>query len=290
MGRGVQGSPNSDPFEQAHLAARELARRTGTEHHDVVAIFGSGLSSAASLLGADDFPIDLSTLPWFPRFSGIGHRMEAWSVSIGGSRVLLVAGRGHLYEDLTEHQTAHTVRTAIAAGCHTVALTGAVGSLRPSLGVGSVVAVRDHLNLTGRSPLVGIPADSPAGSPFVDLGDAWSPRLRALVRTLEPSVAEGVYAQVPGPHFETPAEIRMLDVLGADLVGMSMASEAIAARHLGAEVVGLAVVTNPASGLGTAPMSTADILHAAAGAVPALARLVRGVAEASRAGAEAARS
>ena len=280
MARGTTGSPSSDPFEQAHLAARELARRTRSERHDAVVVLGSGLSPAAPLLGADTAPVDLSMLPWFARFTGIGHRTEAWSVTLGKSRVLIIAGRTHLYEGLTEHQAAHTVRTAIASGCHTVILTCAAGSLRPELAAGSVVAVSDHLNLTGRSPLLGVPADDPSGSPFVDLVDAWSPRLRALVREIEPPVPEGVYAQLPGPHFETPAEIRMLAGFGADLVGMSMATEAIAARHLGAEVLGLAVVTNAAAGLAAAPLSVAKMVGAASSAVPRVARLVRGVAEA----------
>jgi purine-nucleoside phosphorylase len=142
-----------------------------------------------------------------------------------------------------------------------------------------VVAIGDHLNLTGRSPLVGIPADDPSGSPFVDLVDTWSPRLRHLVNDIDPSVREGVYAQVPGPHLETPAEIRMFGVLGADMVGMSTAIEAIAARHLGAEVLGLAVVTNAAAGLGPAPLSTSGMMGTAEAATPMLARLVRGVIE-----------
>jgi len=279
MPRGAPGSPSSDPFEQAHLAARELARRTGNDHHDVLMVLGSGLSGVAPLLGADPSPVDLSVLPWFPRFTGIGHRNEAWSLTFGGSQVLLTAGRAHLYEGVHEHQAVHTVRTAIAAGCHTVILTGAVGSLRPRLGVGSVVAVSDHLNLTGRSPLIGVPSDSPMGSPFVDLVDAWSPPLRVLARSLDPSIEEGVYAQLPGPHFETPAEIRMLATLGADLVGMSMATEAIAARHLRAEVLGLAVVTNPAAGMAPDALSPSHMVNASASAVPALAGLLRGVVE-----------
>ena len=277
--RGAAGSPNSDPFEQAHLAARELARQTRSEQHDALVILGSGLSPVAPLLGAEGSPIDLSMLPWFPRFTGLGHRTEAWSVALGAVRVLLVAGRSHLYEGLTEHQSVHAVRTAIAGGCRTVILTCAAGSLRPELATGTVVVVSDHLNLTGRSPLIGVAADDPAGSPFVDLVDAWSPRLRAMARELEPSLREGVYAQLPGPHFETPAEIRMLAVLGADLVGMSMATEAIAARHLGAEVLGLAAVTNAAAGMDESSLAAAGMIAAAGGAVPGLARLVRGVAE-----------
>ncbi len=281
MPRGGPGSPSSDPFEQAHLAARELARRTGVQRHDVVVVLGSGLSGVAPLLGAQEPPLDLATLPWFPRFTGLGHRSEAWSLVVGPSRVLVTAGRAHLYEGVTEHQSVHTIRTAIASGAHTAILTCAAGAIRPELAVGSIVAIRDHLNLTGRSPLTGVHAGERAGSPFVDLVDAWSPRLRAVVRSLSPRSAEGVYAQLPGPHFETPAEIRMLGILGADLVGMSVATEAVAARHLGAETLGLAVVTNPAAGLGPEGPSPADIVDAAGAAVPRLADLIRGVLEAT---------
>jgi purine-nucleoside phosphorylase len=200
-----------------------------------------------------------------------------WSVTVGGTPVLVTAGRAHLYEGVTEQQAAHTIRTAIANGCRTVVLTGATGSLRPEMPVGAVVAISDHLNLTGRSPLIAMAADHPAGSPFVDLVDAWSPRLRRLAATLEPGLPEGIYAQVPGPHLETPAEIRMLAALGADLVGMSMATEAIAARHLGSEVLGLAVVTNPAAGLAEGPLAASGMVDAAASAVPTLTRIISGV-------------
>ena len=117
MPRGSPGSPSSDPFEQAHLAARELARRTGSEHHDVLVVLGSGLAGVAPELGAQDPPVDLSSLPWFSRFTAIGHRAAVWSVVLGSTRVLVTAGRSHLYEGVTEHQAAHTVRTAIANGC-----------------------------------------------------------------------------------------------------------------------------------------------------------------------------
>jgi purine-nucleoside phosphorylase len=149
-----------------------------------------------------------------------------------------------------------------------VILTAAVGGIREDLPTGSVMAVSDHLNLTGRSPL--------SGPEFVDMVGAYAPRLRAaaLATPGVPTLAEGVYAQVPGPQFETPAEVRMLRTLGADVVGMSMAFETIAARHAGAEVLGLAVVTNEAAG---ASMGTEDIATAGAGAVPAVADIIRHV-------------
>ena len=142
----------------------------------------------------------------------------------------------------------HGVRTAVAAGCRVVVLTNAAGGIRDGLRVGQPVLISDHLNLTGRSPLTGPPPPDGYPSRFTDLTDLYAERLRALAARADPSLAEGVYAALPGPHYETPAEIRMLRTAGADLVGMSTALEAIAARHLGAEVLGISLVSNLAAG------------------------------------------
>ncbi len=273
------GARGTDPFDQARHAARELARRTGTEHHDVVVVLGTGLSPVAPLLGASAPPVELSALPWFPRFTGLGHRPEAWSLTIGDRRTLVMAGRTHLYEGGTPAELVHPIRTALATGCTTVILTCSAGAIRPDLAVGDVVAVADHLNLSATSPLVRIPADHAMGLPFVDLTDAWSPALRALARRAEPDLPEGVYAQMIGPNLETPAEIRMLASFGADLVGMSIVPEVIASRHLGAAVLGLAVVTNAAAGLGDQELSGTEITRAAGGAVDRVARIIRAVIE-----------
>ncbi len=147
--------------------------------------------------------------------------------------------------------------------------------LRPDLVPGDLVLITDHLNLTGVSPLTGSPADRP--TPFVDLVDAWSPRLRGLALEVDGSLAQGVYAQVAGPHFETPAEIRMLQTLGADLVGMSSALEAIAARQLGAEVLGLSLVTNFGAGLVPGGVSPASIIGMAERRAVDIGRLIRDV-------------
>jgi purine-nucleoside phosphorylase len=154
-----------------------------------------------------------------------------------------------------------------------VVLTNAAGGIRSGLRVGQPVLIRDHLNLTGRSPLAGPPP--PAGYPgrFTDLTDLYAARLRALARAADPELAEGVYAALPGPHYETPAEIAMLRTLGADLVGMSTALEAIAARHLGAEVLAISLVTNLAAGLGGQGLDHAEVVEAggaAAGRMGAL--------------------
>jgi purine-nucleoside phosphorylase len=147
----------------------------------------------------------------------------------------------------------HGVRVAAAAGCRTIILTNACGGLRADLAVGDPVLIRDHLNLTWRTPLV--------GPRFVDLTDLYSARLRALVHAIDPSIAEGVYAMFPGPQYETPAEVRMAGVLGADLVGMSTVLEAIAAHAEGCEVLGISLVTNLAAGLGE-PLDHEEVLAA----------------------------
>jgi purine-nucleoside phosphorylase len=263
----------ADAPDNATRTARELARRTGVEHHDVLVILGTGLATGAELLGATGPSIPLATLPFFPRYTATGHHAQGWSVPIGGKMVLVFAGRCHAYEGIELHEVVHPLRTGIAAGCSTVILTAAVGAIRRDLVPGSVLAVSDHLNLTGRSPLT--------GPEFVDMVGAYAPGLRELARATPgvPPLATGVYAHVPGPHFETPAEISMLRTLGADVVGMSMAFETIAARHAGAEVLGLAVATNAAAGTAEAgaPTGIAGIAAAGAAAAPSVATIIRHV-------------
>jgi purine-nucleoside phosphorylase len=271
------GAGGADPFEQARLAARELARLTGVDHHDVVVVLGTGLAPVAAALGAQDPSVDLTNLPWFTRFSGPGHRPEAWSVQHSGQRVLVVAGRLHLYEGVSPAEVVHLVRTAVAAGARTVILTCSAGAINPDYQVGQVLAIADHLNMTGQSPLSGLAPHAGGASRHLDQTYLWSPRLRGLARQVTPSMAEGVYAQMPGPEFETPAEIRVLHNLGADLVGMSTVPEAIAARHLGAEVLGLSVVTNAAAGAASADLSEGDIVAAAQRSAGTVARLIGGV-------------
>jgi purine-nucleoside phosphorylase len=189
-----------------------------------------------------------------------GHVPTVRSIAIGGQRVLVFLGRTHLYEGHPVDAVVHGVRTAVAAGCRVIVLTNAAGGISAGLTVGQPVLISDHLNLTGRSPLTGPPP--PAGYParFTDLTDLYAKRLRALAANADPNLAEGVYAALPGPHYETPAEIRMLRAAGADLVGMSTALEAIAARHLGAEVLGISLVSNLAAGLSPAGLDHGEVI------------------------------
>jgi purine-nucleoside phosphorylase len=163
-----------------------------------------------------------------------GHSGTIRSIrSGGGRRVLAFLGRVHAYEGHSLSTVVHGVRTAVRAGCTTVVMTNAAGGLREGMRVGQPVLIADHLNLTGRSPLSGPAPPADLGLlRFADLTEAYSPRLRALAREVDPNLEEGVYAGLPGPHYETPAEIRMLRTLGADLVGMSTVHEVIAARHV----------------------------------------------------------
>jgi len=264
-----------DASDRAVRSARELARRIGTEHHDVLVVLGSGLTGAAEALGAGEDSVPLDTLPFFPHYGAAGHRAHGWSVVMHGRRILVMGGRCHLYEGFEAAEAVHPVRTGIAAGCSTVILTAAVGGLREDLTTGTVMVVDDHLNLTGRSPLV--------GPHFVDMVDAYSPSLRALALATPGgsgaavSPHPGVYAQVPGPQFESPAEVRMLRNAGADVVGMSMALETIAARHDGAAVLGLTVVTNAAATSGGELPELATISAVGAAAAPTVAGIVRHV-------------
>jgi purine-nucleoside phosphorylase len=238
----VERTDSADPSAAAQEAAATLAERTGVAKHDVAIVLGSGWVPAIDALGAARADLPVTELPGFLPPAVEGHAGRIRSLEVSGVDVLAFLGRTHLYEGRGITPVVHGVRVAAAAGCRTVLLTNAAGGLRPGMAPGDPVLISDHLNLTGRTPLV--------GPRFVDLTAAYSPRLRAVVRELDPSISEGVYAQFPGPQFETPAEVRMAGVLGADLVGMSTVLETIAARAEGCEVVGISLVTNLAAGLG----------------------------------------
>jgi purine-nucleoside phosphorylase len=268
------GGAALDPLALAAEAAAVLAGETGVSRHQVAIVLGTGLDGAVDALGEPVGTCGYARLPGLTLPTVRGHHGEVASVLVGQRPVLVFRGRVHLYEGRSAPETVHAVRIAVAAGCQCVILTNSSGSLDPALGSGSIVAVADHINCTGQSPLIGLPPDGGGPSPFVDQTAIWSPRLRALVRSLDPTVSEGVYAQVLGPQFETPAEIRMLRSMGADLVGMSTALEALAAVHVGAEVLGLSLVSNLAAGL-TPRVTVEDIRQAGATGAPEVGRLLR---------------
>lgn len=260
--------PATDPFEVAHVAAAVIAERTGSPTHDVALVLGSGWAAAGDLLGETLAEVAAPDVPGFPPPAVQGHVGTIRSVAVGdtGRRALLFGSRTHLYEGRGVRRVVHAVRTAAAAGCRTIVLTNGCGGLDPAWPPGTAVLISDHLNLTATSPL--------EGATFVDCTDLYSARLRSIAREVDADLPEGVYAQFPGPHYETPAEVRMAGVLGANLVGMSTTLEAIAARQAGLECLGISLVTNAAAGIGAEPLSHAEVIEAGRDAGPRIGALL----------------
>lgn len=251
---------------RAREAAAALAEATGVERHEVAVVLGSGWVPAADLIGATRADLAITDLPHFAPPAVAGHAGRVRSVDANGTDVLVFLGRTHLYEERGVDAVTHAVRTAAAAGCRTVVLTNGCGGLDPAWTPGTPVLIRDHINLTGASPL--------HGAHFVDLTDLYSARLRALCQEVEPGLPEGVYAQFRGPMYETPAEIGMVRAIGGTLVGMSTALEAIVARSLGLEVLGLSLVTNLAAGMTGAPLNHEEVLEAGRAAAERMGALL----------------
>ena len=262
-----------DPFTLARTAADELRERSGVDAYDVAVVLGSGWREGADVLGVPSSVVATSSLSGFAAPTVPGHEGQILSLEVAGRHVALVAGRVHLYEGNSPSAVVHPVRTVIAAGARHVVLTNAAGGIDPAMRPGSVALIRDHINLTATSPLEG-PMPENAPSRFVDLTDLYSARVRRAILDADVGLYEGVYAGLRGPHYETPAEIRMLASLGATLVGMSTVLEAIAARHLGADVVGLSLVSNAAAGVSAAPLDHREVLEAGQHAASRLGHLL----------------
>ena len=255
--------------DAARTAAAALTGLTGVERHDVALVMGSGWLPAVDALGEATAEIATTDLPGFAPPAVAGHVGRVRSVRAAERQLLVFLGRTHLYEDLGVRAVVHGVRTAAAAGCHTVVLTNGCGGLDPSWGPGTPVLISDHINLTATSPL--------EGATFVDLTDLYSPRLRALCREVDPGLDEGVYVQLRGPHYETPAEVAMVGAIGGHLVGMSTTLEAIAAREVGMEVLGISLVTNLAAGIGGEPLDHREVLEAGRAAAGRMGALLAAV-------------
>jgi purine-nucleoside phosphorylase len=250
----------ADHYALAREAADAVRVATGVDTHDVALVMGSGWLPAADLLGETNRELPVTDLPGFHAAAVVGHAGTVRSVSVGDTHALVFLGRTHLYEGLGVAAVVHAVRTAVAAGARVVVLTNGCGGLKPTYSPGQPVLISDHINLTATSPIV--------GPHFVDLTDLYSARLRALCREVDPTLDEGVYVQMPGPQYETPAEIGMVRAIGGDLVGMSTTLEAIAVREAGAEVLGISLVTNLAAGMTGEPLNHEEVLatgRAAAG-------------------------
>lgn len=255
--------------ESAQRAADALSEHLGI-NHEIAVVIGSGWAGAADLIGPTVAAVSASDVPGM-RTPGVqGHGAQVRSVALDEQRnALIFLGRTHLYEGFGPQAVAHNVRTAISHGCRTIVLTNGAGAINPQFQPGQVVLVADHINLTGQTALV--------GPEFVDLTDLYSTRLRAVAHAVDATLMEGVYAQFHGPAYETPAEIRMARTLGADLVGMSTAVEAVAAKAAGAEVLCLSLVTNMAAGVTGAAISHTEVLAAGAAATERLGALLSGI-------------
>lgn len=248
-------------------AARFVESKTAIRP-SVGVVLGSGLSAfAESLLHATR--IRYGDLPGFPVSTSVGHAGELVVGTLGanGSRavdVAVMSGRFHLYEGYTAQQVTSGIRLFHELGVSRVVLTNAAGGINPDYAKGALVLISDHINLQGANPLMGI-NDSALGPRFPDMTDAYSSELRQVAHNtaqeLGIEIQEGVYVAVLGPSYETPAEIRFLKTIGADLVGMSTVAEAIAANHMGMQVLGISCVTNLAAGLSGEKLSHAEVLE-----------------------------
>jgi xanthosine phosphorylase len=239
-------------------------------------VLGSGLGAVADAVD-DATVVGYDELPGFPRPTVAGHAGRAVLGTLAGVPAAVLQGRAHVYEDPRPEALRAPVRALRAAGAKVLVLTNAAGSLRPEVGPGRLMAIADHINLTGTNPLVG-PNDDAIGPRFPSLRDAYDPDLRAALHAtasdLGIDLAEGVYLAVTGPSFETPAEIRAFAALGADAVGMSTVHETIVARHAGLRVAAISTITNLAEGLSDVPLSHEQTLRDAQRAAGDLGRLL----------------
>ncbi len=251
-------------FEQA-VAAAEVIRAAAvfTAPPRIAIVLGSGLGAfAAQLENATAIPY--AAIPNFPQSTVAGHSGRLVSGALAGAPLLVMQGRVHGYEGYTAQQVVFPIRVLAQCGVRQLIVTNASGGIHHSLHQGQLVLLRDHINFTGVSPLTG-PNDERFGPRFFDMSEAYSRRLREAAldaaAAIELDLREGVYLSVPGPSYETPAEIRAFRTLGADLVGMSTVHEVIAARHLGLEVLGISCVTNLAAGVQAAPLDHAEVME-----------------------------
>jgi purine-nucleoside phosphorylase len=267
--------PVDQPARLADLVAAVRARTA--IRPDVGIVLGSGLGGLADdVVGAVSIPF--ADLPGWPAATAPGHAGRLLLGELAGRPVVMLQGRFHLYEGNDPGLVVQPVLLFHALGARVVVLTNAAGGLDPTFGPGTLMVMRDHINLTGRSPLIGPNADE-LGARFPDMTDAWSPRLRERLHAAGAAegveLAEGVYVGLTGPTYETPAEVRMLAGLGGHAVGMSTVLECIAARWVGLEVCGVSLVTNAGAGYSGQPLAHEEVLEAGRDAGPRLARVLR---------------
>ena len=265
----------------AVLAARDaVASRLAGREPTVALVLGSGLGGLAERLG-NGVRIPYRDIPGFHVPTVEGHRGELVIGTLGGTTVLAQSGRFHMYEGYSAQDNVLPVRVFGELGIGTLIVTNAAGGVRRSFQAGTLMLIADHLNLTGRNPLMG--HVHPGDERFPDMTEAYDAGLRKLAKAaakkLGITLEEGVYAGLLGPNYETPAEVRMLERLGADAVGMSTVAEVIAARARGMRCLGFSLVTNPGAGISPTPLNHKEVMETAARAGKELARLVEGMVE-----------
>jgi purine-nucleoside phosphorylase len=263
--------PETDPFDVARQAAEQIADKTGVAQHDIALTLGSGWGKAADLLGETVATIPATEIVGFRKPALEGHVGTLRSIALpNGKHALVIGARTHFYEGHGVRHVVHSVRTAAATGARIMVLTNGAGGIKPHWAPGTPVLISDHINLTASSPL--------EGATFIDLTDLYSARLRAVAKSVDPSLDEGVYVQFRGPHYETPAEVQYAKTIGGHIVGMSTALEAIAARQAGMEVLGLSLITNLAAGISASPLSHAEVIEAGQAAEPVISALLAKIA------------
>ena len=269
-------------YAEISAAAAAVRDRLGFGADDVVAevgvVLGSGLGPVADRILADGgIAVPYGAIPHFPTSSVEGHKGQLVFGRVEGTPVLLMQGRVHRYEGWSPAQVAFPTRVLMALGARTLLLTNAAGGLGDGMQPGDLMLISDHINLTGNNPLVGA-NDEAMGPRFPDMSDTYSARLRELAhrfgQELGIRLREGVYAGMLGPSYETPAEVRMVKILGAEAVGMSTVYEAIAAAHQGAQVLGISCITNLAAGISAHALSHDEVKETAQRVEADFSRLV----------------
>jgi purine-nucleoside phosphorylase len=242
----------SNAFDLAEQAAKIIREKSGIEIYKIAATLGSGWLK--TLTGEVVWSIDAAQIPGFRNAEVEGFSNQIRILKLATGEHVIVLPRTHLYQGYGVEAVAHPARTAAALGAKIMLLTNGAGGLNPEWKPGQVFLISDHINLTATSPI--------EGAKFVDLTDMYSPRLREIAKRIDPSLEEVVYAQFRGPHYETPAEVKMVGVVGGHMVGMSTALESIAAREVGLEVIALSMQTNPAAGVVAGGVSHEHVLAA----------------------------
>jgi purine-nucleoside phosphorylase len=266
-------------FERVEQAAAEVRKRAGGAVPDVAVVLGSGLGDFAGQL-KDAVSVPYGDIPNWPAAKVIGHEGRLVVGTLGGTRVAALSGRAHFYEGHDLRTVTFAARVIGRLGVKVLILTNAAGGINVKLTPGMLMIMDDHINLLGSNPLVGTNEDR-FGPRFPDMSEVYSKRLRGLADTVAQkqglAIGHGIYVAVHGPSYETPAEIRAFRTLGADAVGMSTVPEAIAARHMGVEVLGISCITNAAAGVLPQPLNHSEVMEVAQQVKGAFAALLEGI-------------